>query len=93
MTGQAAWAIFRAPGGKTSPALLQAAAAAAGPMWAGLPRAFWVMNCPATRFPNAALLEKALRHIRAGDVLVAHLGIWSRQDAWAPAVLEPLIRA
>jgi peptidoglycan-N-acetylmuramic acid deacetylase len=24
-------------------------------------------------------------------VLVAHLGIWSRQDAWAPAVLEPLI--
>jgi hypothetical protein len=22
---------------------------------------------------------------------MAHLGIWSRQDAWAPAVLEPLI--
>ena len=22
---------------------------------------------------------------------VAHLGIWSRQDPWAPAVLEPLI--
>jgi len=24
-------------------------------------------------------------------VLVAHLGIWSRQEVWAPAVLEPLI--
>jgi peptidoglycan/xylan/chitin deacetylase (PgdA/CDA1 family) len=22
---------------------------------------------------------------------MAHLGIWSRQDPWAPAVLEPLI--
>ena len=37
------------------------------------------------------LLDKALRDIRAGDILVAHLGIWSRKDAWAPAVLEPLI--
>ena len=24
-------------------------------------------------------------------VLMAHLGIWSRKDPWAPAVLEPLI--
>jgi peptidoglycan/xylan/chitin deacetylase (PgdA/CDA1 family) len=23
--------------------------------------------------------------------LMAHLGIWSRKDPWAPAVLEPLI--
>ena len=43
------------------------------------------------RFPNAQLLEKALREIRPGDILLAHLGIWSRQDAWAPAVLEPLV--
>jgi peptidoglycan/xylan/chitin deacetylase (PgdA/CDA1 family) len=32
-----------------------------------------------------------VRDIRPGDVLMAHLGIWSRQDPWAPAVLEPLI--
>jgi peptidoglycan/xylan/chitin deacetylase (PgdA/CDA1 family) len=37
------------------------------------------------------LLQKALRNIRQGDILMAHLGIWSRQDPWAPAVLEPLI--
>jgi peptidoglycan/xylan/chitin deacetylase (PgdA/CDA1 family) len=37
------------------------------------------------------LLKKALVTIRPGDILVAHLGIWSRQDPWAPAVLEPVI--
>jgi peptidoglycan/xylan/chitin deacetylase (PgdA/CDA1 family) len=46
---------------------------------------------PSDSHPNAALLQKALKNIRAGDVLMAHLGIWSRQDPWAPAVLEPLI--
>lgn len=38
-----------------------------------------------------ALLRKALRDVRSGDILLAHLGIWSRKDPWAPAVLEPLI--
>jgi peptidoglycan/xylan/chitin deacetylase (PgdA/CDA1 family) len=37
------------------------------------------------------LLQIALQNIRSGDILMAHLGIWSRQDPWAPAVLEPLI--
>jgi peptidoglycan/xylan/chitin deacetylase (PgdA/CDA1 family) len=46
---------------------------------------------PSQTYPNAALLARALHDIRPGDVLVAHLGIWSRQDAWAPANLEPLI--
>ena len=38
-----------------------------------------------------ALLQAALKSIKSGDILMAHLGIWSRQDPWAPAVLEPLI--
>ena len=46
---------------------------------------------PSETFTNAALLQKALRDIRSGDILLAHLGIWSRKDPWAPAVLEPLI--
>ncbi|MCE2910034.1 MAG: hypothetical protein LW712_14485, partial [Burkholderiaceae bacterium] len=37
-------------------------------------------------------LQRALRRVNSGDVLLAHLGIWSRQDPWAPAVLQPLIR-
>lgn len=92
MTGQPMGAIFRAPGGKTSPALL-AAAAKCG--WIHVPWAaagFLGDELPSTGHPNAALLQRALRDIRPGDILLAHLGIWSRQDPWAPAVLEPLIR-
>jgi peptidoglycan-N-acetylmuramic acid deacetylase len=37
------------------------------------------------------LLEQALRDIRPGNILLAHLGIWSRKEVWAPVVLEPLI--
>jgi peptidoglycan/xylan/chitin deacetylase (PgdA/CDA1 family) len=36
-------------------------------------------------------LQRELKNVRDGDILIAHLGIWSRKDPWAPAVLEPLI--
>jgi hypothetical protein len=41
--------------------------------------------------PNPVLLQRALKSVQPGDILLAHLGIWSRRDAWAPVVLEPLI--
>lgn len=91
MTGQRMGAIFRAPGGKTSPALL---AAAQGCGWTHVgwsPVGFLGDELPSDRYPNDQLLARALRDIRPGDILLAHLGIWSRKDAWAPAVLEPLI--
>ncbi len=91
MTGQTMGAIFRAPGGKTSPALL-AAASSCGWRHVGWASAgFLGDELPSEVASNAQLLQRALRDIRVGDVLVAHLGIWSRKDAWAPAVLEPLI--
>jgi peptidoglycan/xylan/chitin deacetylase (PgdA/CDA1 family) len=92
MTGQRMGAIFRAPGGKTSPALL---AAAQGCGWTHVgwsPAGFLGDELPSDRFPNDQLLARALRDIRPGDILLAHLGIWSRQEPWAPAVLEPLIQ-
>ena len=46
---------------------------------------------PSQRWPNALLLKRALNGLKDGDIFVAHLGIWSRQDPWAPADLEPLI--
>jgi len=91
MTGQAMAAAFRAPGGKTSPKLL-AAARACG--WAHVPwspAGFLGDELSSDKHPNAELLAKALRELRPGDILLAHLGIHSRQDPWAPAVLEPLI--
>jgi len=91
MTGQKMGAIFRAPGGKTSKALLDAAAACGWTHVGWAPAGFLGDELPSDRFPNATLLAQALRDIRAGDVLVAHLGIWARQDPWAPAVLEPLL--
>lgn len=92
MTGQAMSSLFRAPGGKTSPALLKAAATCGWVHVGWSPAGFLGDELPSDQHPNKALLAKALRDVRAGDVLVAHLGIWSRQDAWAPVVLEPLIQ-
>lgn len=84
-------ALFRAPGGKTSPALLAAASRCGWTHVGWSPAGFLGDELPSDRHPNDALLRRALRDIRPGDILLAHLGIWSRQDAWAPAVLEPLI--
>ncbi|MCF8153126.1 MAG: polysaccharide deacetylase family protein [Rhodoferax sp.] len=91
LTGRAPLPLFRAPGGKTSPALLEVARNCGWAHVAWAPAGFLGDELPSERFPNAQLLQTALRDIRAGDILVAHLGIWSRRDPWAPAVLEPLI--
>jgi len=91
MTGATMAPLFRAPGGKTSPALLAAAKACgfAHVPWSAA--GFLGDELPSDKYPNAQLLQKALRDIQPGDILLAHLGIWSRQDPWAPAVLAPLI--
>jgi hypothetical protein len=56
--------------------------------WA--PAGFLGDELPSARFPNRQLLERALRDVKDGDVLMAHLGIWSRQEPFAP-MLDPLI--
>ncbi len=90
-SGRAPLPLFRAPGGKTSPALL-AAARTCGYLHVGWsPAGFLGDELSSETHPNDVLLRRAVRDIRAGDVLMAHLGIWSRSDPWAPAVLEPLI--
>lgn len=91
LTGRQPLPLFRAPGGKTSPRLLAAAKACGYTHVGWSPAGFLGDELPSRAYPNAQLLAQALRDIRAGDILLAHLGIWSRQDPWAPAVLEPLI--
>ena len=91
ITGRKPLPLYRAPGGKTSPALI-AAAQQGGYQYVGwAPAGFLGDELPSDKYPNARLLSQALKNIRSGDILLAHLGIWSRQDPWAPAVLEPLI--
>jgi peptidoglycan/xylan/chitin deacetylase (PgdA/CDA1 family) len=91
LTGQRPLPLFRAPGGKTSPQLLQAARACGYAHVGWAPAGFLGDELPSDKYPNAQLLAKALKNIRSGDILLAHLGIWDRKDPWAPADLEPLI--
>jgi peptidoglycan/xylan/chitin deacetylase (PgdA/CDA1 family) len=91
ITGKPPLPLFRAPGGKTSPRLLAAAKSCGYAHVGWAPAGFLGDELASEQFSNPALLNKALRDIRRGDILMAHLGIWSRKDAWAPAVLEPLI--
>ncbi|MDB5944474.1 MAG: peptidase [Ramlibacter sp.] len=91
LTGKKPLPVFRAPGGKTSPRLLAAAQSCGYKHVGWAPAGFLGDELPSESASNPALLKKALREIRSGDILLAHLGIWSRKDPWAPAVLEPLI--
>jgi peptidoglycan/xylan/chitin deacetylase (PgdA/CDA1 family) len=91
VTGQAPLPLFRAPGGKTSPRLLAAARACGWEHVGWSPAGFLGDELPSESVSNDELLARALRAIRPGDILLAHLGIWSRKDPWAPAVLEPLV--
>lgn len=92
LTGRAALPLFRAPGGKTSARLLKVARQCGFSHVGWAPAGFLGDELPSEQYPNPLLLDRALRTIRAGDILMAHLGIWSRRDPWAPAVLEPLIQ-
>jgi peptidoglycan/xylan/chitin deacetylase (PgdA/CDA1 family) len=83
--------IWRAAGGKTSPRLLAMADQCGYRHIGWAPAGFLGDELSSEKFPNPVLLEKALRTVKPGDITMAHLGIWSRKDAWAPTVLEPLI--
>jgi peptidoglycan/xylan/chitin deacetylase (PgdA/CDA1 family) len=91
LTGRHLDPLFRAPGGHTSPNVL-AAAKSCGYAHAGWAKAgFSGDETSSEAFPNAVLLKRALDGLQDGDIFMAHLGIWSRKDPWAPADLEPLV--
>jgi peptidoglycan/xylan/chitin deacetylase (PgdA/CDA1 family) len=91
LTGAALDPIWRAPGGKFS-ASAKAAATDCGYAHVGWASAgFSGDELPSEKISNAALLARALGSLGDGDIFMAHLGIWSRKDPWAPAVLEPLV--
>ncbi|PUA97545.1 MULTISPECIES: polysaccharide deacetylase family protein [unclassified Acidovorax] len=91
ITGKTPLPLFRAPGGRTSAQLISSARKCGYAHVGWSPAGFLGDELPSETASNAMLLNKALRDVRSGDILLAHLGIWSRKDAWAPAVLEPLI--
>ncbi len=91
ITGVQPLPLFRAPGGKTSPQLIKVAKACGFQHVDWAPAGFLGDELNSKTYPNRLLLERALKNIKTGDILMAHLGIWSREDPWAPADLEPLI--
>lgn len=90
MTGQALDPLWRAPGGHVTGNALASAQSCgfAHVPWA--PAGFLGDELPSDTYPNDRLLARALRDVRDGDILMAHLGIWSRADPFAP-MLDPLI--
>lgn len=91
MTGHKLDRLWRAPGGVTTPLSMQFAQACGYQHVKWAQAGFLGDELPSETHPNEMLLKKALRDIRDGDILVMHLGIRSRKDAWAPAVLDPLL--
>ena len=91
LTGASLDPVWRAPGGKLTPQLLAAGRACGYSHVGWSPAGFSGDELPSDKWPNAVLLEQLLRKLKDGDIVMAHLGIWSRQDPWAPAVLEPLM--
>jgi len=91
LTGRHIDPYFRTPGGHTSPNILKAVASCGYKHVGWAPAGFSGDETPSSRFSNALLLERALAKLKDGDIFMAHMGIWSRKDPWAPADLEPLI--
>ena len=91
LTGGRLDPIWRAPGGKVSERLLAAGKACGYTHFGWAPAGFSGDETSSAAFPNSVLLARALAGLKDGDIFLAHLGIWSRKDPWAPANLEPLI--
>ena len=92
LINQLAGYIVKSGGKRLRPLLVLLSARACGYRHVGwAPAGFLGDELPSDVASNEQLLKKALRDIRPGDILLAHLGIWSRKDPWAPEVLEPLV--
>ena len=91
LTGQKLDPLWRAPGGKLTPQLLKAGESCGYRHVGWSPAGFSGDELSSEKFSNPVLLKRALDHLRDGDIFMAHLGIWSRKQAWMPENLEPLI--
>lgn len=91
LTGKKLSAMWRAPGGRTTQQSLRWANDCGYPMHVGWDPAGYVGDdLPSERYSNQDLLNRALKNIKNGDIILMHLGIWSRKTPLAP-VLPQLI--
>jgi peptidoglycan/xylan/chitin deacetylase (PgdA/CDA1 family) len=90
MTGRGFDGLWRAPGGKTTARVLDFAKSCGYQHVGWADAGFLGDELSSESVSNDALLKRAVANLRDGDILMAHLGIWSRKDAWWPT-LDPLI--
>lgn len=91
-TGRPLDPIWRSPGGRTSPNVL-AAAQTCGYTHVGWSSAgFLGDELPSKTYPNRMLVDRAVKNLRSGDIILMHMGIWSRKDPLQPMLDELLTR-
>ncbi len=90
MTGRGLDPIWRAPGGKTTPRVIEFAQSCGFKHVGWADAGFLGDELSSEQHPNQALLKGALAKLKDGDIMMAHLGIWSRKDPYWP-MLDPLI--
>ena len=91
LTGRGLDPVWRAPGGRTTPRALEWAVGCGYSHHVGWSAAGYLGDdLPSRQYSNDRLLGRALDTVRDGDILLMHLGIYSRDQPFA-AVFEPLI--
>ncbi len=88
MTGRELDPVWRAPGGKLTPNTIKFAEACGYKHVPWSDAGFSGDELPSEKFPSDALIKKQLANIRDGDILLWHLGIWSRKDPLWPKLDE-----
>jgi peptidoglycan/xylan/chitin deacetylase (PgdA/CDA1 family) len=90
MTGRGYDGLWRAPGGKTTPRVLEYAKSCGYTHVHWADAGFLGDELPSETYSNESLVKRAVANLRDGDIMMAHLGIWSRKDPYWP-MLDPLI--
>lgn len=90
MTGRGFDGLWRAPGGKTTMRVLDYAKSCGYRHVGWADAGFLGDELSSETAPNNVLLKRALANLRDGDIVMAHLGIWSRKDPFWP-MFDPLI--
>ncbi len=81
MTGQGFDGVWRAPGGKLTPNVTRFAESCGFKHVPWSAAGFSGDELPSEKFPSDQLIKTQIRNIKDGDILLWHLGIWSRKDA------------
>ena len=80
MTGRGFDGIWRAPGGKLTPNATRFAKSCGFDHVPWTAAGFSGDELPSEKFPSDGLIKAQMRNIKDGDILLWHLGIWSRKD-------------